>query len=410
MDAKLYDAYRRLRKDRMHFRLQAAEAFPLLGDSLAGNSRRRQLYLAVDNQLPLIPAIAREFNIRSAVVRWLMGKDANEVGSDWAGRLVELTSYLSVLCPEHRPQTRQDWMAFGEFIQAIERPHYELNPQGDTTMPWFHKQWLRELGKMGWHRAKQRFESIGAAPDDISSIPGFIEEVSLTLESQLNESTVGSQTSMWLEPYVEKVFFSKGLIHQVQASLCWNQDHLPSGSPTFAPLVFWPAAFDGAMHCNGLSAVCLTSLHQLNVESRKMQHCVDQYFTRCLYSNSTIVSIRTSDSRPVSTAELVLSTDADTGLRFKLRQHKGNRNTAAPREAEVALQLVTTRLNAQEAAKHRTLLYDQGISRNACRRTEKAFEDDPLRLERMRKALRFHAGYDRFLQAAVQAATVMAPR
>ena len=409
LNLPLYNQYHRLPKSSQHFRLQAAEAFPLLGAVLAETSRAFTLVQAVDNQHPLVPALAKELNAPASVVRWLMGKDAGVVGILWVGRIKDLAAYLTLLCPEHRPYTAQDWCSFNSFVSAIDQTYLENRERGCEALSFYHRQWLKELGKMGWSTAMKRFVSIDALPEDLSGIPDLLEEIAEIVSGQICPAEPREVVALSLEPYMEKIFFSKGIIHQVRTFLLWYRSflmptpsHLVAGSAKTESLESWPAAFDGVIECHGLRAICLTNRHQLKEEGNRMRHCVGNYAERCLFAGVSIISLRGHDCRPIATAELALAArHVENDLRFYVRKHNGVRNSAPPAEAEVALCMIVNKLNAKEFESRRGLLHHALHERKTLRREQTKLECSPWRLAKLKESLKMHVGYERFLQAAV---------
>jgi hypothetical protein len=412
LNTALYNAYRRCTKNRLQFRLQAAEAFPLIGGILAEGSGHTSLRCTVDRRLPLVPALAKSLGVSAEAARWLRGKDITTVGLTWTGRLAELASYLAELCPEHRPDSPQDWEAFNTFLLAV-LPQDESTPwRKQPTLPHPQLKWLLELGRIGWHNARERIQGLGATFADLADIPDLVAEIHEVLADDVGGDTLLGE-HMFCQPasQVEDLFYSTGVFRQLRASLKWHLAFhqpaptmpavLPAMLPSALPPVSvesWPAAFGGTLEFQNLSAVCLTNPRQLAIEGKHLEHCVGNYANRCLYFGSTIVAFRDHTGGAVSTAELML---ADDDLIFKVKQHKGLRNSTPPDEAAAALKEIVASLNAADYLAQRKMLQQARKERRALRRTRPSAHADPDRLRKLQEALELHICYEEFRLDAI---------
>jgi hypothetical protein len=408
-----YNQYRSLGNAMRHRRLQAAEAFPLIGTALLSQEKQyAHLRSAVDRKLPLTAAISKTLNVPQEVVRGLMGLDVACVGAIWTGRLGELAEYLLCVCPEHRPATPEDWTAFGDFTAAIKE--LETRSKGSQYLETVSAktQLMHEIGKIGWHAARCRFVNMGAAISDIADISDLINEIVEVLAEHLGEGGVLSEVLIEdLVPPMKQLYFSMGITRQIQASRRWHQLMLEPVAPmeehvdiSSLPPRSWPAPFDGVLNIEGLSAICLTNTQQLKDEGMHMQHCVRNYTDHCLYYGSTIVSFRRNDGVRVSTAELNLVGDQSESLRFDIRQHRGLKNAEPPAEAGMALRNLMAMLNGAGASSRRQILHSALQKRKALRRDRPSQLTDPLRVEILKKALKLHVGYERFFEEALRVA------
>lgn len=405
-----YNGYRRLSDAKRHHRLQAAEAFPLGGALLAETRKNIGLRQAVDRQLPLVPALARVLKTSHEVVHWLMGKDIDFVGGQWAGRIQDLAGHLALLCPEHRPQTRLDWDAFNELVELALRVG-EQNAGGDQLRlapPGV--KWVQELGRQGWHKASVRLHALGATPTDLLDIRDLVTEIVEILALELTESG-GLMEEVFLctsEPCIASLFYSIGIFRQLKASLKWHRAFMepdaavPDGQAIQATLDAWPPAFDGVLRIQDLSAVCLTNPHQLTAEGVQMKHCVGSYTDRCLFMGASIISFRDAAGRPLATAELRLEHDAGQFPFFRKAQIKGVRNAVPGKDAEAALDALVVCLNDASYESRRRLLGDAQKERRALRKSRPSALADPLRVQKLKQALQLHVGYERFHKQARQ--------
>jgi len=409
-----YNGYRRLSEAKRHYRLQAAEAFPLGGAILAETRKESGLRRAVDRQLPLVPAMARVLKTTHEVVRWLMGKDIELVGMQWAGRIPDLATHLALLCPEHRPQSRLDWQAFNELVELALRvgeqnAGEDLLPQDSPGV-----KWVRELGRVGWRKARARLHALGAIPTDLLDIGDLVSEIVevLALELGARSDVTGLMEEIFFctgETSVASLFYSTGIFRQLKASLKWHRSFLDPnealplpGQASTASLESWPPAFDGVQRIQEVSAVCLTNRHQLRAEGVQMKHCVGDYAERCLFKGSSIVSFRDAAGRSLATAELRLEQDTGKHFFFRKAQIKGVRNALPGKDAEAALEALVGCLNEAAFETRRTWLGDALKERRALRKKHPTDVADPLRVEKLKEVLHLHVGWERFYKEARQ--------
>ncbi len=413
LTTSLYNQYRGLGKSIRDRRLQAAEAFPLIG-SVQMERGRQYAYLrrAVDRQMPLTPALSKGLGVSRELIRWMMGKDIDCVGHSWSGRLDELAKFLAPVCPEHRPVTSQDWVAFADFATAVSQldirsPQCPCVEKVDISAGL-----MRQIGKIGWDQARMRLEALGAAVSDLTDVSDFIEEIIHILADQIGEG--GPLVDILhdeLSAPLNRLYFSVSLTRQLRASLRWHQlmlepevglgaqNHIVPTS-----LNAWPAPFDSFLEVDGVVAVCLTNPQQLMDEGKQMQHCVRNYVDYCLYYGSTIVSLRALDGTRLSTVELNLTGNPSGHLRFVVRQHRGLKNAQAPQQAINVLPKLLSLINAKDAATQRQHLHRMQNERKAFRRDRTCLAFEPRRIELLKQSLQLHVGYEHFYNEALNVA------
>jgi len=408
-----YNRYRSLGNTARHRRLQAAEAFPLIGQLLTNvDKQSSSIRRAVDRQMPLIPVLSRFFKVPQEMIRWLMHIDISHIGQCWYGQLEEMTKSISLLCPEHRPHTTDAWSSFYDF--ATEISHLESRSSGSPFLERVsvREGLMREIGKMGWARVKSRLETFGAVVSDLADISDVIHEIVEVLASHIGEDGPLSEIlhDELLGP-MKKLYFSVGLVRQIKASQRWHQlmlatQTLPSEDVGAGPvsLTSWAGPFDDVLELNDLVAVCLTNRQQLNDEGNQMRHCVSNYTDYCLYYGSTIISLRRPDGVRVSTVELNMVGSPSNALRFEVRQHRGHNNTEPPLEAVNAMQMMLRLLNGKGFTQRRHLVYQSQAERRAFRRNRKSPAYEQHRAEKLKQALKSHVGYNRFYEVALQVA------
>lgn len=390
------------------YRIQAAEAVPLLGYMLgAEGNRAERLRLLVDEGQPLWPALSDTLGVPEETVRWLRNKTAEEVGEAWLGRIHQLLPDLAKLAPERRPKTHDEWTAYTDFILVFNDP-----------WNWFCRErksaWLSDLARLGWVQARQKFAAINASPSDLTEISDLVYGLTTAIRCELlPEGGDEESEPEVISEAVKKLFFETSILKQLRASLRWHELQLqpPEEETTEEDLdnrefSSWPAPFPEPVRLGSLTAHFLVTPAQLKDEGMRMQHCVGSYDTHCLFRGSNIVSFRDRNGRSVSTAELLLE-DFGQVIRMKTHQHKARNNGTPSPEATAALHQLVKRLNDEELQPQLREMREQLLQRQARDEQSQRWRDfapnAPERLRLLKAALKVHVGYDRFLATARKA-------
>lgn len=406
-----YNQYASLGRALKLRRLQAAEAFPLIG-VMQGSSDKpfAAVRRAIDRRLPLLPVLAKGFKTRPEVIHWLVNKDIACVGESWAARPAELAQTLALVCPEQRPGSSADWSAFTAFATACalldrrnsENQHLERVDASATL--------LGQIAAIGWHRTQQRLATLGIVSADLPDMADLIDEIVALLALHIGAEGTRSEVLVDdLAAPVKKLFFSIGIVRQLRASQRWHQLLLQTDAPTLAhngvpasAQQGWPAPFEGTLNIGGVLALGLTNPAQLKDEGQQMQHCARHYEDHCRYWGSSIVSLRLQDGQRLSTVELMLVGQPSDALRFVVRQHRGLQNCEPPAAAQVAVTRLLQLINDRRTASHRLYLYQAQTERKAARSQQSGSALDSQRLHRLRQALALHVGFERFEEAAAR--------
>ena len=408
-----YNRYRQLGNAARHRRLQAAEAFPLVGGLLIDTNRQfAHIRRSVDQKLPLIPAVAKTLKVSQEVARWMKDiEDIEYVGRTWLGKIDSLAKYLSYVCPEHRPKSIDDWFSFHDFVSTINELETRTEGSPFTKRVCVLPGLLAQAGKSGWHQASIRLVSLGADVTDLADMADLIDEIVQVLAEEIGEGGTLSEVLVDdLLPVVKELYCSIGMTRQLQASLQWHQMMLePDGpvegnpSSTSVPSLWsWPPPFEGLLEIEGHTAVCLTNPTQLKEEGKHMQHCVRNYTDHCLYYGSNIISIRSEDGQRLSTLELHLIGNKSEAPTFVVRQHRGPNNSEPPQKSINVVKILLPILNGSGVLAKRQDLNRALQERRAIRRDRPAVSVDALRIKRLRRALKVHVGYERFYDEALQ--------
>ena len=409
-----YNTYRRGEATAARYRIQAVEAVPLLGYMLGEeNHRAARLRRLVDSGTPLWPALADTSGVTEEAVRWLRGKTADDVSDAWLGRIPELLQSLAHLAPEKRPKTRDEWTAYTDFALVLARVSSSNR----------HRCWLRDLARLGWGAARQKFEAMHATPSDLLEMTDLLREITGAVGGELLPHIADfwrEDDREWLQvnEAVETVFLEASLLKQIRASLRWHELQLMPPIEEYATeednpaanavarLDYWPAPLIGSIKLGGLTAHFLTTTAQLRDEGMRMEHCVGSYTGQCLFNGANIVSLRNDDGRSVSTAELRMLGHSKR-LELGVVQHKAQRNSSPSAQAEKALSYLLSKLNADGMQQCLQQMLEQLRQRRALDDNRRHWlgetPNSPNRLRCLKAALKLHVGYDRFLDAGRKA-------
>ncbi len=388
------------------YRIQAAEAVPLLGYLLGVTDHRAErLRLLVDDGQPLWPALADTLGVPEETVRWLRNKTAEQVGEAWLGRIHELLPDLAKLPPEKRPKTRDEWTAYTDFILVLNDPWNGCSRERKSA-------WLSDLARLGWIQARQKFAAMNAAPSDLAEISDLVLGLSMAICSELLPQR-DDKKSEAISEAVNKLFFETSILKQLRASLRWHelQLHPPEEEATEEALdnrelSSWPAPFPQPVKLGRLTAHFLVTPAQLKDEGMRMQHCVGNYDYHCLFHGSNIVSFRDGHGRSISTAELRLE-DGGKTVRMRTAQHKARNNATPSQESATALYQLLALLNDEKLQPQLREMREQLLQRQARDQDSQRWHDfapnAPERLRILRAALKVHVGYERFIETGRKA-------
>lgn len=392
------------------YRIQAAEAIPLLGYLLGVDDHRAgRLRHLVDEGQPLWPALADTLRVPEETIRWLRNKTADEVGDAWLGRVHTLLPDLASLPPEKRPKTRDEWTAYTDFILV-------LNQRNAASGK---KHWLKDLARLGWVQARQKFTAMNSSPSDLLEIHDLISRLreaiyyELRPDDQQNIRRQNNDDWEKLSQAIDQLFYESSVLKQVRASLRWHElqlrpveEEISDDAPDNRDLSNWPAPLPEALQVDQLYAHFLITPAQLKDEGMRLQHCVGSYEYQCLFGGATIVSFRDRSERSVSTAELRMDSRGKQ-IRMTVVQHKAYRNGTPQPVAENALQQLLSTLNDEKMQPRLQAMREQLVQRQARDKESKKWmaclPNAPEQLRLLEAALKPHGGYERFLEAGRKA-------
>lgn len=338
----------RVNQDLGRQRLEALEGYPLI--HCAASKFGSPVSLAIENGTSLLEAISEFFRCSKAEARALRGIDVNALGLPSAPdkkRVEAVVETLRLTPGLPRPRDTDGWKAFFASIKAARVLCGVIGAKEEEALP-------RLLGSLAsdWGAVSLSQMSFMAA-----SIPDIIEDI---MEFVIYPAAFHYPTRILKEKVAQALFGSRGMKELLEVVLQWENERRAIKERIEAnwPLLggqsredAWPSLHEDPVGMsNGVQIHCLATEKALKVESERLQHCVDSYVGKCLYSGCHIISMRTETGDSLSTAQIDhywlvenagKRTVEDRGV-FDRRppgvvQHRGRRNSEPPVRAKQAL-------------------------------------------------------------------------
>lgn len=317
-------------------RLQAAEAYPRFAGALRCDWRLRR---AVEAGSALTRSLAAHYRVREATIKRLRGL---ERGCIPAEALHVAVKYADTLPPQAIPSSPEDWAVFLRLAPGLEMLNQRAGVAPANLLQPF---------RIGWTRGLEALEERLRSPLDLDAVLemmhcayhyGVRPAVAATLKqlgrsATLAESPPASFFPLWFGRY--------GLARLAEIAQRWQETHGQfslerlSGSRLAdhgVPLA-WPSLLDSGASHDGLRVVELTSRAALELEGRRLDHCVASYAIKCLLAESAIFSVRDASGAPLSTFEVRVPATAKPEL---LQHYARADETPSEREQYVARSFV----------------------------------------------------------------------
>lgn len=312
-------------------RIQAALSHPRFAALLREDWRLRR---AVDAAAPLIPHLVERFQVSAATIRRARNLPQDSVPQQ---ELPALLRHADLLPPEAMPKTADDWVVFRRLAYGLETLVQRAGIARSAALAPFRGGWAIGLAEL-----ERRLDT----PFDADAILEMMHcayhyGVRPAVERALAERGRAAKLSPTPPAAFFPLWFSRyGLLRLAQMARHWGEAHsqfslqrlgAKQGDETDANLR-WPPFLDaGASHA-GMRVVELTSYAALDLEGRRLEHCVASYAGKCLTADSAIFSIRDETGAPLSTFEVQVPDSAPPAL----LQHHGRANRP-PEAAQQAL-------------------------------------------------------------------------
>lgn len=328
-----YNHYRqggeRLRRNR----LQAAQSHPRFATALRLDWR---FCRAVDSGAELTRSLAMHYRVGAATIRRTR-RLARECFP--AGELPQVLKYADALPAQALPVTPEDWTVYRRLADGL---------QTLTQLTGIAPSKLLHPFLGGWATGLTALERRLQAPLDLDAI---LEMMHCTYHYGVRPAVAtalaqaGREGELVASPPAEffPLWFGRyGLARLAEIAQQWHEAHgrfsleRLAGTRAGAPLS-WPSLLDSGASHGGLRVVELTSRAALDLEGRRLQHCVASYAIKCLLAESAIFSIRDGAGVPLSTFEVRVPADGPPEL---LQHHAVANEPPSEHEQAVARHFV----------------------------------------------------------------------
>ena len=336
-----YNHYRTGDDRQRRNRLQAAITHPRFSRALRNDWRLRR---AVDQGAPLTEALAQHFQVRAATIRRTRNLAQDGLG---AAALTPVLKSIDALPDNAVPASPADWSVFLNLYQGLDT--LARTTQADVGA-------LAKPFAKGWRTGLTALEDRLQSPLDIDAVFELMHctyEYGVRPAVQAALTAAGSRLSAPLlapATFFPLWFGRYGLQRLAEMAGKWRQAHgqfsiarlgARGRLPADATLT-WPALLSARSSREGLRVIELTSRHALELEGRRLKHCVASYAVKCLLADSSIFSIRDQHGQPLSTFEARVPTTGSA----QLLQHHALANASPSAELDaVARRFVAHVLN-----------------------------------------------------------------
>jgi hypothetical protein len=293
----------------------------------------------VDAGSALTPSLAAQYRVREATIKRLRRLDRGCIPAE---ALSVAVKYADSLPPQAIPSSPEDWAVFLRLTPGLETLSQRAGIAPAKLLQPFRGGWTNGLGDL-----EERLRS----PLDLDAILemmhcayqyGVLPTVAAALEEQgcsvaLVETPPASFFPLWFGRY--------GLARLAEITQRWQEAHGQfslerlSGSRMTGPGVplVWPSLLDSGATHGGLRVVELTSRAALELEGRRLEHCVASYAIKCLLAESAIFSIREASGEPLSTFEVRVCAAAKPEV---LQHHARANEMPSEKEQDIARRFV----------------------------------------------------------------------
>ena len=346
-------------------RNQFLATFPALGSSVYAhdaNSFWRSLRQTIDGRKSPVKALSEAWDIKQSTVRSLRSADGLALGEYFAGHIEELCRLLDQVPPEHHPKTPSQWTAFRRCHAAAKevfghsdaarfvigaKVRHDLKRHASTTHDGGARFGLEEA------RAIERLR-LGLI-DTVYFVAQ--QNASLNDQNQVRRADVHVRVDKFLSSlsWQRLVVLTKKWERSLQEGVESNRVELEFIQSQGTYFDFLGERFTAS---NGYRVETLTKVDALKSQGETMKLCLRQtgyrneFAQECTAAKTTILSIKCPDGKLQSTAELSIRLIPDAqkelAVQFRVIQHQGFDNNAAPELANDALQQTLLELSGQK--------------------------------------------------------------
>ena len=279
-----------------------------------GRVSNTEVEVAIDQGMPLVPALAKGFGISTTQVRRFAGVNPQLFRGVPSPSELHLLLHLP---PHLRPSRRKDYQAavmLGSYL--------------DHGLP-------EIIAQMKAGYQTRLFQGVRSP---LSNEPR-LEDLSTLHDATVNLSRVEREFLAGL-PLGRLVDYNRDWHRahrqaslEAAAAVSGHEDHLGMDWPGVLP--------EGRLVLGDVVAVELTNPLELFEEGHRLTHCVAGYSSMCFQGRCRIISLRTCAGDSLSTLEIQQKSRAGEPARLQITQHRSNHNgPVAAVEAAVARRLM----------------------------------------------------------------------
>ena len=346
-------------------RNQFLATFPAIGSSVYAhdaNSFWRSLRQTIDGRKSPVKALSDAWDIKQSTVRSLRSTECQTLGEYFAGHIEELCRLLDQVPPEHHPKTPAQWAA----LRKCHATAKEVFGHSDAARLVIGAKVRHDLKRLSntTHDDGARF-----GLDEARAIErlrhGLIDTVYFVAQQNASVNDLKLVRRVDFHVRVDKFLSSLSWQRLVALTKKWEKSLHACVESKKEELEFVQSQgtyFDFLgetfITSNGYRIETLTKVDDLKSQGESMKLCLRQtgyrseFSQECNAAKTTILSIKCPDGKLQSTAELGirLLTDAkkELAVQFRVIQHQGFDNSAAPEGAQDALQEALLELSSRK--------------------------------------------------------------
>lgn len=339
-------------------RYEAISAFPLI--HCVASNFNNPVSTAIEEGNGLIDALSTYFEKEKSHVKLLRGITVDSISLPSApeeSRLLSILDDISYLIGLTPPQNGDQWEAYFALLRASSS--LRNTTSDDDVMDKAIKDDIAIKGDIASFSGKWDTLDLDACYFAQAAFSDMVQDIYDTVFLQYHRFYTNGIGMPSVESLRKVVIGNRRIFDIIEVAQKWrNENNLikarmsasfPLGKGQFSKKE-WPQLHDyPAMMSNGVYVHSLNTKNMLTREAKNMEHCLDTYVGKCLYSGSHIVSLREKDNTILSTAELqhdwVVDKDnkgiTDTPMFAVLPpgvvQHSGLGNREPPIRAQEAL-------------------------------------------------------------------------
>lgn len=294
----IYNHYISASSEHQRNRLQAADCYPWFTRLLRGNYKLRQ---AVDQGKPLSTELSNFYHVKSRTIKQFKQIIQPSFLSASKASLVKSLDKFTV---DYFPDTEDDYVAFNSVSESL----ILLSDILQVTPIKMAKPF-----KGGWAAGIKTLEiqlnhSLDFEPVFNMMQASFYYGVMPVLYGTPLEGKTQPPDNWykaWFSAYgLKRLFEMANKWELLYGEFCLKRLDLQYENQDSPAILIWPSLLNANYTQGSYRIVELTSQHDLEIEGRKLEHCVAIYGPDCLISGSYIYSVRDRSGNSLSTFEI----------------------------------------------------------------------------------------------------------